>query len=195
MTLKPDKRRRILKAATTVFANYGFYNAKISQIARLADVADGTIYLYFKSKDDILISIFEEEMSVLIAQHQEAIDSEKTAEAKLIRFCETHSRIAAENEDLTAFMQLEIRQSAKFQKNYKSEHLGQFLNIIGSAIDFGKATGEYRKDVNTNMAKHAFFGAIDEIATQWILTPTDRRFDLTESTRSFATLFSRGFRP
>lgn len=194
MALKPDKRQRILKAATHVFANYGFYNAKISQIARLADVADGTIYLYFKSKDDILISIFEEEMEVLIDVHRKAVEAPGSASDKLMSFAETYAKTAMENEDLTAFIQLEIRQSAKFQKNYKNEQLGQFLNIIGSTVQSGMDSGEFETGLNPNMVKHAFFGAIDEISTQWILMPVTRRFDLVKSITDFARIFSRGIK-
>src|SRR3954464_7692080 len=68
-----DKRERILAAAERIFARHGFFAARVSEIAKEAGVADGTIYLYFKSKDDLLISLFENRMRQVNEQLRQAI--------------------------------------------------------------------------------------------------------------------------
>ena len=192
---KADKRKRIIQSATKIFADKGFYNAKISQIAYHADVADGTIYLYFKSKDDLLISIFEEEMTNIIEYHLEEIEKIKKAGDKLITFASNHGRLCVENEDLAALFQLEIRQSNKFMKDYVNLQFSNYLNVIANILKHGKEIKEFRADLNINMLKHAFFGAIDEISTQWILLgESDKRFNLQDSLKSYAELIVRGIR-
>jgi TetR/AcrR family transcriptional regulator, fatty acid metabolism regulator protein len=192
---KADKRKRIVQSATKIFAEKGFYNAKISQIAYHADVADGTIYLYFKSKDDLLISIFEEEMTNIIEYHIEEIEKEKKAGNRLITFAKNHAQLCIENEDLAALFQLEIRQSNKFMKDYVNLQFSNYLNVISSILKYGKETNEFRSDTNVNMLKHAFFGAIDEISTQWILLgDSQKRFNLMDSLRSYSELIVRGIK-
>lgn len=191
---KVDKRNRIIKAATKIFANNGFYKAKISQIAHMADVADGTIYLYFKSKDDILISIFEEEMSQIIEHQKESISKESDAESKLILFAENHANMVINDVDLAAFFQLEIRQSSKFMKNYNNKQFANYLNLISDIIQKGIKGNEFISDINVHLVKHSYFGAIDEISTQWILLDKDKKFDLKASLNSFAQIFIRGIK-
>lgn len=190
---KADKRRRIVKAATKIFADYGFYNAKISQIAHMAEVADGTIYLYFKSKDDILICIFEEEMSRIIDMQRESVLAIPSAEGRLLRFAQNHAEMVMNNVDLAAFIQLEVRQSSKFMKNYENKQFANYLQLISNIIQYGIEEGEFSSLINSNLAKHSFFGAVDEIATQWVLLES-KRFDLKKSLEEFANLFIRGIR-
>src|SRR6476659_5823595 len=94
------KRERILDAAVRVFAQEGFYNAKVSQIAHAAGVADGTIYLYFKSKDDLLISLFEDRMERVNANLREALETESTAVARLKRIVKLHLELVEQNRDM-----------------------------------------------------------------------------------------------
>src|SRR5262245_6867838 len=94
------KRGRILDAAIKVFAAEGFYNAKVSQIAQLAGVADGTIYLYFKSKDDLLINLFEDRMEQVNANLREAIATESTAVARLRRIVKLHLELVEQNREM-----------------------------------------------------------------------------------------------
>src|SRR5947207_6789506 len=80
-----DKRARIIDAAIKVFAERGFHTATVAEIARAAGVADGTIYLYFKSKDDLLLRLFDEKMTALLAEVRDALAGEPTAPEKLRR--------------------------------------------------------------------------------------------------------------
>ncbi|MCB0277954.1 MAG: TetR/AcrR family transcriptional regulator [Calditrichaeota bacterium] len=191
---KADKKKRILKAATKVFAEYGFYNAKISQIAKLAKIADGTVYLYFKSKDDLLIHLFEEEMKSIVAFHKSEIDQQKSGQNKLLKFAENHAQLCEKNQDLAALFQFEIRQSNKFMKNYQHVEFANYISLIAEMIEFGQQSGEFNSKINVNMAKHSIFGAIDEISTHWILLPVAKRFDLKKSLLAFMQIFVNGLK-
>ena len=114
------KRERILEAAIKVFAAEGFYNAKVSQIAQQAGVADGTIYLYFKSKDDLLINLFEDRMERVNANLREAIETESTAEARLRRIVKLHLELVEKNRDMAEVISVELRQSSKFIREYSN---------------------------------------------------------------------------
>src|SRR5256885_15696648 len=85
-TKENDKRARILDAAIRVFAERGFHSATVAEIARAAGVADGTIYLYFKGKDDLLLRLFDEKMNELLAEVKAAVAQERTAPGKVRRF-------------------------------------------------------------------------------------------------------------
>jgi TetR/AcrR family fatty acid metabolism transcriptional regulator len=95
-----DKYHRIIHAATKVFAKKGFFHAKVSDIAREAQVADGTIYLYFENKDDILISLFEEQMKAVLDNMIEELSKEKDAVKKIERFALTHLRLIELNKNM-----------------------------------------------------------------------------------------------
>src|SRR5438477_7485595 len=114
----PSKRERILEAAVKIFAEKGFYNAKVSEIARVAGVADGTIYLYFKSKDDLLISLFEDRMERINANLREAIEGTRGAEARIRRIVRLHLELVESNRAMAEVITVELRQSAKFIKEY-----------------------------------------------------------------------------
>lgn len=188
---KPDKRSRILQAAVKVFAEKGFYNARVAEIAKRAGVADGTIYLYFKNKHELLILIFEEEMEKFIAQIQREIDAEADAVSKLRRFVRTHLSFVRKNPKLAQVFQLELRQSNKFIKEYTGSKLKEYLNIISNLVEAGQAAGSIRKDIHPGLFKRALFGALDETATHWILLKNGK-YDLNDSAEQIAEIFIRG---
>jgi len=186
-----DKRERILKAATQVFAQNGFYNSKISQIAKLANVADGTIYLYFKNKDDILISLFEEEMTKIIKSVREEIAREIGFENKIRKFIEKHLSLIAENREMAEVMQIELRQSHKFMKGYSGTKFSDYLNIISSIVIQGQKEGEVRKDIVPGVAKRILFGALDEISSYWVLSK-NKKYSLAVSAKLIGDIFISG---
>ncbi len=191
MPNKQDKRTRILKAAVRVFADKGFYNAKVAEIARKAGVADGTIYLYFKNKDEILILIFEEEMERIIATMKQEIAAEKSIPARIGKFIRTHLELVRRNPKLAQVFQVELRQSNRFIKEYTGTKIREYLNIIGGLIEAGQEQGVIRKDVHPGVAKRALFGALDEIATHWVLSH-DGRYDLNQSAEQLVHIFIHG---
>jgi TetR/AcrR family fatty acid metabolism transcriptional regulator len=163
------KRERILEAAIKVFAAEGFYNAKVSQIAHEAGVADGTIYLYFKSKDDLLINLFEDRMERVNANLREAIDTESTAVARLRRIVKLHLELVEQNRDMAEVISVELRQSSKFIREYSNPKFAEFLRTIAGAVVEGQRTGELRTGIDPYVFARALFGALDEIALAWLV--------------------------
>ena len=188
---KLDKRQQIMDAAVEVFARTGFHGSRVADVAREAEVADGTIYNYFKSKDDILISIFEEKMGDMIEQAEAVIAGLADPLEKLARLARFHMDNVEQHKNVAKVLQVELRLSNTFMKEYEPVRLRQYMDIIGRVIEEGIASGAIRSDVSSVIVRRAFFGALDEIAMQWILTP-GARYGLGESAEQIARLFVRG---
>jgi TetR/AcrR family fatty acid metabolism transcriptional regulator len=186
------KRQRILKSAIEVFSRKGFYHAKISEIARKAGVADGTIYIYFDNKDDLLISIFEEEMERIIQRFREELSKVSRADEKLFHFITLHARMVTEEPDLAHILQIELRQSSVFMANYKPVKFRQFLNILEEIFLEGQRQGIFPADLHPGIVKRTVFGAVDEMALHWILS--NKSYDLVESAKKFAEIYLHGLR-
>ena len=185
------KYQRILDAALEVFARKGFHESKISEIARAAGVADGTIYLYFKNKDDLLISLFEAKLEAINEGLREELKGIPETRQRLIHIIQYHLRLALENPTLTAFITIELRRSGKFMKEYAKAQLAEYLNQWGTVIDDGKASGEFRNDVSTGIFKHILFGALDHACVTWVNNPHRRPEDLNEVGTQLTTLILR----
>lgn len=190
---KADKRRHILEAAVEVFARAGFHKSRVADIAREADVADGTIYLYFKGKDDVLISIFEETMTEMIEAAEAALEGIDDPLDRLHAFAVNHMANVEENWAVAKVLLVELRLSNTFMKEYKPTRLQSYMDIIGRLIAEGQERGLVRSDINPTIIRRAFFGALDEIAMQWILTP-GVRYGLRESAEQIAGVYVRGLR-
>ncbi len=188
---KNNKRDRILKAAVQIFARKGFYNSKVAEVARQAGVADGTIYLYFKNKDEILISIFEEEMGNFIAGIKSEVFAEEGSVSRLKKFIHTHLQFVRKNPNLAQVFQVELRQSNRFIKEYTGSKLKEYLDVIGTLIIQGQEEGSIRQDIHPGLVKRALFGALDEIATEWVLSRGGNH-DLDESAEQVARIFIDG---
>lgn len=186
-----DKHRRIIQAAVSVFAKNGFYNSKVSEIARAADVADGTIYLYFQNKDDILISLFEEEMASILSKMHAVIDSETDPAQKLAKFAQAHLSLVQERQELAEIIQVEIRQSSKFMKEYKNAPFLQYLNLISEIVREGQAKGVFRQSIEPGVFKRAFFGALDEMSRYWVLSGA-KKYSIEMAAREISSYFLRG---
>ena len=190
-TKSNDKHRRIIDAAVKVFARNGFYNSKVSEIARAAQVADGTIYLYFQNKDDILIRLFEEKMADVLRRVSEAVAEESDPARKLERFALAHLSLVEENQQLAEIIQVEIRQSSKFMKEYKNIQFLQYLNLISSILKEGQDKGVFRPDIEPGVFKRAFFGALDEMSRYWVLSSA-RKYSIARAAREISSYFLRG---
>ena len=187
------KHDQIIEAAVKVFAKKGFYNAKVSEIAREAGVADGTIYLYFKNKDDILISLFEEKMQMLILRVEEAISEVDDPLDQVRAFVAQHLFMIEEHKHLAEVMQIELRQSSKFMRRYVPVKFLEYLDIVGKIIEDGKTAGVIRPDVMPAIAKRALFGALDEMLLYWVLAKKPK-YSLEESVEQISHLFIDGLR-
>ena len=140
-TRTEDKHQRIIKAALKVFAKKGFYNSKVSEIAKEAEVADGTIYLYFKNKDDILISVFETEMKRMIINMKKELDAVEDPVDKIRMFAFQHLNMITKNQEWAEVAQVELRQSSKFMREYVKDHYADYLNIFAYVVREGQEKG------------------------------------------------------
>jgi TetR/AcrR family fatty acid metabolism transcriptional regulator len=194
MSRNSNRKVQIIDAAIKVFADKGFYNATVADVARTAGIADGTIYLYFKNKDDLLISLFETKMEKILDRFTTALSPALSAKEKLKRFIQLHFQLIEEDQNLAEVFQVELRQSSKFLKDYHNQKFIDFLNVIGQIIKQGQLSGEFRSNIRINITKLAVFGAIDEIARQWILTP-DPKSRLQDIARELINTFLYGLSP
>jgi TetR/AcrR family fatty acid metabolism transcriptional regulator len=185
------KHERILQAAVRVFAKKGFYNAKVSEIAREAKVADGTVYLYFKSKDDILIHIFEEEMEKIIRTMRSKLSEVEDPMEKLRVFVNTHLGLVESNPDMAELIQVELRQSNKFMKHYENRKFHEYLDILADIVAQGQREGAIRSGISPSVAKRVIFGALDEMSTYWVFSK-GRRGPLREICSQVFEILSRG---
>jgi TetR/AcrR family fatty acid metabolism transcriptional regulator len=185
-----DRRDSILKAATEVFARRGYFQSQVADVARAAGVAAGTVYLYFRSKDDLLASIFERTMKETLVAGESAIAGVDDPRERLRRIARLHLERMGRDRDLAVVFQVELRQSTKFMERFSSTYLRDYLGIIRDTIADGQATGVFRGTFNPTIAAKALFGALDEMATNWILTR--RKYSLAAQADEVVDLFLNG---
>ncbi|HEY7497331.1 MAG TPA: TetR/AcrR family transcriptional regulator C-terminal domain-containing protein [Vicinamibacterales bacterium] len=187
---RSDKRDLLLRAAIDTFAARGFFNAQVADVARAAGVAAGTVYLYFRSKDDLLISIFERTMTDAIAEGRRSIENLSDASARLRAIARMHLDRLGRDRALAVVFQIELRQSTKFMERFSTTELREYLGVIRDVIAQGQQTGVFRTDINSTFAAKLFFGMLDEMATNWILSK--RKYSLASEADPIADLFIRG---
>jgi TetR/AcrR family fatty acid metabolism transcriptional regulator len=187
------KRERILRAAIKVFARKGFYSTRVSEIAKAASVADGTIYLYFKNKDDVLISIFQDHTTKLIALMSEAIARETGFEAKLRVCVDIQLGLLDGSRELAEVVTVNLRQSAKLLKQYGAPLFGRYLETLASVFEDGQAQGLVRRDLSSRVLSRALWGALDAITLGWALGGGDEQA-MRRSAHQVATTFLDGVR-
>jgi TetR/AcrR family fatty acid metabolism transcriptional regulator len=185
-----DKRDALLRAAIETFAARGYFNAQVADVARTAGVAAGTVYLYFRGKDDLLISIFEKTMKEAIAAGRESIANLDDPLAQLRTIARLHLDRMSRDRDLAVVFQVELRQSTKFMERFSATYLRDYLGIIRDVIAKGQAAGAFRKDVNPTLGAKLLFGMLDEMATNWILSK--RRYSLANESETIVDLFVHG---
>jgi len=186
----PDKSQHIIEAAVRVFARKGYYNSRVSDIAREAGIAAGTIYLYFKTKDDILVTLFRDKMAEFVGSLRKAIADESDAIAKVRRLVALHFRMLEDNPELAEVVQVELRQGQKFFRGASSQEIGAYFALIGSVLEEGVAQGRFRQDLPVKIATKMLFGAMDQMATSWVLGK--RSYQLTDTAPAVAEIFLQG---
>ncbi len=172
---REDRRDRILDAATKVFAKRGFFAAQVADVAKRAGVAAGTVYLYFKSKDDILLSLFERTMTAAIADGRAVVESNPIE--RLRRIAHVHLARLGNDKNLAVVFQIELRQSAKFMARLSTSSLREYLGLLREVVADAQLKGLFRADVNPTLAAKVIFGALDEMATNWILSERDYKLE------------------
>lgn len=186
-----DKAARIQEAAIRVIAKKGFYNATIADVAKVAEVAEGTIYLYFKNKDDLLISIFENSMELFIQEVNQELEKCHGPEDKLRKFIDLHLHLVQENQDLAQVLQIELRQSSKFMKEYEGGKFSDYLNIIRGLLKEGQEQRIFRQNLDARILSRAIFGAVDEMALDWIWMKK-KKYGLDVCAEQLAKMFLQG---
>jgi TetR/AcrR family transcriptional regulator, fatty acid metabolism regulator protein len=190
--MKDDsKHKRIIRAAVKVFAEKGFYNSRVSEIAKEANVADGTIYLYFKNKDDILISLFEEEFGKIVENMRRQLEKEKDPLYKIRCFAVTKLGIVTKQQQLAEVLGVEVRQSSKFMKEYINKPFIEYLNLIRAIVIEGQERNLIRKDLTPGIMKRALFGALDEMSRYWVLS-TQKKHNVDVAALQISDVFIRG---
>jgi len=169
----PDKYQRILDAAVAVFAEKGFFVSRISDIADRADVADGTVYLYFKNKDEILATAINTAFDGFMKRARAELDGLPGPSNRLRRLARLHLEALGANRNLAVVFQMELRQSTRFLSEFSHQHLVEYFGLVRQAICDGKVNGEFRSDLPEKIAAKCFFGAIDEMVTSWVLSEKD----------------------
>ena len=185
-----DKRRRILDAAVFVFARKGYFAARVSDIARKAGVADGTIYLYFRNKEDILVRLFDEVMSEHVEEAREAVRALPSAPERLLAVAQRHLSVLGGNRGLATVFQVELRQSTRFMERFTASWLRDYFALLDEVMEQGQRDGSLRADINRTLAAKMLFGALDETVTSWLLA--EKQYPLENLASPVLDLFLRG---
>lgn len=185
-----DKREAIIRAAIKVFAEKGYFNSKVADIAKAAGIADGTVYLYFKGKDEVLHSIFDRTMAEFISEGRREIEGLPGPEAKLRRIAELHLERLGADRDLAIVFQVELRGSTKFMQEFSAAGFAEYLDIIRQTIEDGQAAGAFRTDLKPIVGAKILYGSLDEMVTNWILS--NRSYPLTPMAGEVLKVFFGG---
>ena len=191
-TMKKDrpKYKQIIDAAVVVIAENGYHQAQVSKIAKQAGVADGTIYLYFKNKEDILISMFQEKLGVFISNIDEEMARVTSAKEKMLVLIRKHFEILFEDKHLAIVTQLELRQSNKEIRYKINDVLKGYLKLVDSILVAGVEQGEFHEDLDVRLARHMVFGTLDEIVTTWVMN--EQKYNLVEQAGPVHELIIKG---
>ena len=185
-----DKREAILRAAIRVFAHNGYFNSKVADIAGEAGVADGTVYLYFKSKEEILHSIFDRSMEEAIADGRKRLDKIVDPRERLRSIAHMHLDRLGADRDLAVVFQVELRGSTKFMEEFSAAGFAEYLKLIRTTFEEGQQAGVFRSELNAKVVAKILFGALDEMATNWILSK--RRYKLAPMADQVLDIFLNG---
>lgn len=189
---KQEKFEMILDAAEKVIAENGFHGSQVSKIAKEAGVADGTIYLYFKKKEDILISLFEDRLGKLVAMFNASIRETDSASEALRRVCEIHYTQLEQNISLAYVTQIELRQSSLELRKAIGLSLKPYIQLIEHILIRGMEEGSFRADLDTKLTRQLIFGAMDEVVTSWLIS--GRKYSLSGQVGGTVDFFLRGLK-
>ena len=170
------KYKQIVDAAVIVIAKNGYHQAQVSKIAKEAGVADGTIYLYFKNKEDILISIFAEKMAIFVENVEKILKKEISTSEKLFKMIDNHFRLLHEDRNLAIVTQLELRQTNKELRIRISDVLKEYLTLLDIILQEGMDNRTLDNSIDIRLARQMVFGTIDETITSWVMK--DQKYDL-----------------
>jgi len=187
---KAEKYNLILSAAMKVFAEHGFHRSQVARIAKEAGVADGTIYLYFKSKEDILICLFREMLGELVAKFHASIEQTTGVKEALRKVCEIHFGELERNVDSAFVTQIELRQSSLELRKEIGKAVKPYIVLIEQLLTRGIEEGVFRANLDVKLTRLLIFGAMDEVVTSWLIS--GRKYSLTGQVDGTVSFFLRG---
>lgn len=187
---KNDKYAQILDGALKVFAEHGFHRSQVSKIAKEAGVADGTIYLYFKSKKDILICLFRELLGELVDKLNAMAEQSESAKDAIRNICEIHYTELENNLDIAYVTQIELRQSSIELRKAIGQAVKPYIELIENVLKKGVANKEFRADLDVKLTRLLLFGAMDEVVTSWLIS--GQKYSLTQQIHGTVEFFLKG---
>lgn len=170
MLKRLDKHQRILRAAIAVFAENGFFQSRVSAIAERAGVADGTIYLYFKNKEELLLAAIANAFDAFLELAQTEIQASPDPREQLRRLALLHLTALGSDRNLAIVFQTELRQSARFLMQFSQHQLKRYFDVIREVVRAGQRSGVFRRELSDKIVANCFFGALDEMVTSWLLS-------------------------
>ena len=187
-----EKYQRILDAAVAVFAEKGFFTSRISDIADRANVADGTVYLYFKNKEEILMTAINTAFDAFMRHARTELEKLPDPADRLRRLAFLHLDALGSNRNLAVVFQMELRQSTRFLSEFSHHHMIEYLTLARTAISDGQASGLFRREMPAKVAANCFFGALDEMVTSWVLN--EHEYRLANVADAVVDIFLNGMR-
>ncbi|PIC71285.1 TetR family transcriptional regulator [Sporosarcina sp. P2] len=185
------KYKQIVDAAVIVIAENGYHQAQVSKIAKEAGVADGTIYLYFKNKEDILISVFREKMAIFVENIKEILKTDLPIAEKLELVVENHFKVLQEDPHLAIVTQLELRQSNKELRFQINNVLKEYMVLLDTLLEEGVENGELSPDLDLRLARQMLFGTMDETITSWVMN--EQKFNLVSLAPKVSNMLLHGY--
>ncbi|ACX62565.1 TetR/AcrR family transcriptional regulator [Paenibacillus sp. Y412MC10] len=187
---KNEKYHLILQGALKVFAENGYHRSQVSKIAKAAGVADGTIYLYFKRKEDILIRLFQEKLGELVGKFHESVEGTTDAVEALRTVCSIHFSELESNPELAYVTQIELRQSDLELRKEIGSALKPYIVLIENILEQGIQEQKFRSDLNVKLVRNLIFGAMDEAVTSWLIS--GRKYSLSDQAEETLSFFLSG---
>ena len=186
-----DRRRQILDAAVKVFARSGFHASRVGDIAEEAGVAYGLVYHYFKSKDELLETIFRDTWTQMLARVREVEASGVPAREQVRQVTALLLRTWRRDPDLVRVLVREVTRSAHVQQEV--EEIAQAMQALEGIIQRGQEAGEFNSGLDPRLGAVVFYGALDEILTGWVLGQLpDRDEDIAKAERNVVSLLVGG---
>jgi TetR/AcrR family fatty acid metabolism transcriptional regulator len=185
-----DKYQRILDAAVEVIAENGYFQSPVSKIAARAGVADGTIYLYFKSKDEVLRAAIDRMMQRFYDGVEQEFQRVTDPRGQLEAIGRLHLEAVTVNRSMAIVMQTEVRQSAKFIAEFSHKHLVRYIQMVREIVRRGQEAGVFRKELSAGVVAQCWFGAIGELLTTAIFT--GREYDAKATVKQVLDVMLNG---
>jgi TetR/AcrR family fatty acid metabolism transcriptional regulator len=193
-----DRRAVILDAALRTFVKRGYPDTKVAEIASEAGVAEGTLYNYFASKEDLLLALFDEKWGWIINEIRKKISRLNDPNRKLKAIFSLVVRMFKKNRQLAELFMVDIKQSSVFLNNYTINRIVEFLDLIEEVLEEGKKKGTYRRDLDTRVARMVIFGAAQGILLSWVLSESNAmrnqtfKFSLYRAAKTLKDVFKSG---